>query len=65
MTQAALLQVALFATEQLLKQSPKLFLQFQDMVANTDITIEALRAKRESLAKQTFEELVPNSQLPA
>lgn len=48
-----------------MKQSPKLFLQFQEMLASKDITVEALRDKRESLAKQTFEELVPNSQLPA
>lgn len=59
-----LLSIALFATEQLLKQAPTMFLQFRQMVADKDVTVEALRAKREAIANQEFEQLVPNSQLP-
>ena len=64
MTEAAILSISLFTAEQLLKQSPKLFLQFQQLLAEKNITVEQLRAKREAIAKQTFEELVPNSELP-
>lgn len=58
------LAIGLFAAEQLLKQSPKIFLEFQKIVAEKDITVEAIRSKREAIAEQTFEQLVPNSQLP-
>lgn len=64
MTSTAILNIALFATEQLLKQSPQLFLKFQVMLSQKDITVDQLRAKRESIATQQFERLVPNSQLP-
>lgn len=58
------LTFALFAFEQLLKQSPSVILEFRQIVADKDITAEAIRAKREAIAKQEFEQLVPNSQLP-
>lgn len=63
MTSTAILNIALFATEQLLKQSPQLFLKFQVMLSQKDITVDQLRAKRESIATQQFEDLVPNSEL--
>ncbi|MGC3961324.1 MAG: hypothetical protein QM813_26375 [Verrucomicrobiota bacterium] len=58
------LTIGLFAAEQLLKQSPQIFAQFQKIIAEKDVTVEMLRAKREAIAAQEFEQLVPNSQLP-
>jgi hypothetical protein len=63
MTSAAL-TIALFATEQLIKESPALFLKFQQMVIDKNITAAQLQQKRAELASQKFEHLVPNSQLP-
>lgn len=58
------LTIGLFVAEQLLKQSPQIFLEFQKIIADKDISVDAIRAKREAIAKQEFEQLVPNSQLP-
>lgn len=60
----SLLTIALFATEQLIRQAPTLFLQFQKIVADKNTTAETLRAKRKAIAAQQFEQLVPNSELP-
>lgn len=58
-----LLQLAFFATEQLIKHAPALFADFQKLVSKTDVTAEDLRAKREEIAADTYEKLVPNSKL--
>lgn len=60
----ALLSVALFSAEQLLLRAPGMFLKFQEIVKDKDISVEAIRARRKALAEQSFKELVPNSQLP-
>lgn len=60
----SLLQVALFAVEQLLKYAPSLFVELQSILARTDVTVEEIRAKRDAIANQKFEDLVPNSELP-
>ena len=64
MTETALISVGLFVAEQLLKQSPQMFVQFQQMLADKDITVEQLQARRAAIANQKFEDIVPNSQLP-
>lgn len=64
MTETALISVGLFVAEQLLKQSPQMFVQFQQMLASKDISVAELQAKRAAIAEQRYEDLVPNSQLP-
>lgn len=61
---AALFQVALFATEQLLKHAPTMIVKFREIVNTPNITVAELKARREAIASQKFEDLVPNSQLP-
>ena len=63
MTSAAL-QIALFAAEQLIKESPALFLQFQQAMASKTISASELASKRKTILNQNFEDLVPNSQIP-
>lgn len=65
MPQNALLAAILFATEQLLKTAPVAFLQLQQMLAEKDITVEQIKAKRKAIEQQKFEDLVPHSELPA
>lgn len=60
----AILTTALFAVEQLLRYAPDLFTQFQTIIAAKDITADEIRAKRHAIAAQTFEQLVPHSELP-
>ena len=60
----AILTTALFAVEQLLRYAPGLFAQFQAIVATKDITADAIRQKRHEIAAQTFEQLVPHSEIP-
>jgi hypothetical protein len=38
--------------------------EFQTIISNKDITIEEIRAKRHEIQNQTFEQLVPHSELP-
>lgn len=59
-----MLATALFIAEQLLRYAPSLFVEFQTIIANKDITIEEIRAKREAIQNQKFEDLVPHSELP-
>ena len=60
----AILTTALFAVEQLLRYAPSLFVQFQTIVAEKDITADAIRQKRHEIASQTYEQLVPHSEIP-
>lgn len=60
----AILSTALFAVEQLLRHAPGLFVQFQAIIAAKDVTAEAIRQKRREIAAQTFEQLVPHSEIP-
>jgi len=60
----AILSTALFAVEQLLRYAPGLFAQFQTIIAAKDITAEDIRQKRHEIAAQTFEQLVPHSEIP-
>jgi hypothetical protein len=41
-----------------------LFAQFQTIIAAKDITAEDIRQKRHEIAAQTFEQLVPHSEIP-
>lgn len=59
-----LLTSALFVTEQLLRFAPTLFIEFQKIVADKDISADAIRAKRKALQDQKFEQLVPHSEIP-
>lgn len=59
-----LLSLALFAAEQLIKHAPTLYADFAEIVSRKDITVEELRSKREAIAAETFEDHVPNSELP-
>lgn len=59
-----LLTSALFITEQLLRFAPTAFVEFQKIVADKDITAEAIRAKRKALQEQRYETLVPHSEIP-
>lgn len=61
---SAALQIALFAAEQLLRESPAIYLSFTQMLAKSDITVEEIQAKRVALLSQRYEDLVPNSELP-
>lgn len=58
------LQSAFFAFEQLLKYAPDLVATFQAAVSRQEVSVEEIRARRHALVEQTFESLVPNSQLP-
>lgn len=60
----AILSTALFAVEQLLRYAPGLFTQFQIIIAAKDITADDIRQKRHEIAAQTFEQLVPHSEIP-
>lgn len=59
---AALLQLALFAVEQLIKHAPEMYVQFREIFANPDITVDEIRAKREAIAGQQFKDFVPHSE---
>lgn len=58
------LQIALFVAEQLLKESPTIYLSFVQMLSKSDITVEEIQARRVALLSQKFEDLVPHSELP-
>ncbi len=62
--QNAILSMALFAAEQLLREAPMLFLQLQKALSSKDVTADEIRARRKSIADQTFEQLVPHSEIP-
>lgn len=59
------LTIALFVAEQLIKESPGLFLAFQEIIASKDVTEEQIREKRAAIAAQTFESIVTNSEIPS
>ncbi len=56
--------LALFAAEQLIRFAPPLFLKFQELIAKKDVTPDELKAERQRIAAQTYEELVPHTKLP-
>lgn len=62
--QNALYSLALFAAEQLLRQAPLLFLDLQKALTSKSVTADELRARRDVIQSQTFEQLVPHSELP-
>ena len=62
--QQSLLQLAIFAAEQLIKHAPELFSAFRDLITRQDVTVEELQAERMRIASQTYEQLVPHTQLP-
>ena len=59
-----MLATALFIAEQLLRFAPSLFVEFQQIISNKDITIEEIRARRVAIQNKKFEDLVPHSELP-
>ena len=58
------LTLALFAAEQLIKYAPGMFASFQTLISKPGVTVEELRAERTRIAAQTYESLVPHTQLP-
>ena len=60
----AILTTALFAVEQLLRYAPGLFTQFQTIISQKDVTADDIRQRRHEIAAQTFEQLVPHSEIP-
>lgn len=56
--------LGLFIAEQLLRRAPAMFVQFQEIIAKKDITADEIRAKRQTLEEQRYEQLVPHSQIP-
>jgi len=56
--------LALFAAEQLLKYAPGMFVSFQKLISKPGVTVEELKAERARIAAQTYESLVPHTQLP-
>ncbi len=62
--QNALLQLALFAAEQLLTHAPALFERFVDTVSVDNVTLDELRAERASMARTSYKDFVPDSKIP-
>jgi len=63
--QNALYSLALFAAEQLLRAAPTLFLDLQKALTSKNVTADELRARRDAIEGQTYEQLVPHSEIPA
>lgn len=56
--------LGLFIVEQLLRRAPELFIQFQEIVAKKDVTADEIRARRQAMEEQRYEQLVPHSEIP-
>ena len=62
--QTALLNLALFAAEELILHAPELFAKFAELLSRETVTIEDLRAERASIAATHYKDLVPATQIP-
>lgn len=62
--QTALLNLALFAAEELILHAPELFAKFAELLSRESVTVEELRAERESIAATHYKDLVPGTQIP-
>ncbi len=56
--------LGLFIVEQLLRRAPEMFIQFQEIVAKKDVTADEIRARRQAMEEQRYEQLVPHSEIP-
>lgn len=56
--------LGLFIAEQLLRRAPEMFIQFQEIVAKKDVTADEIRARRQAMEEQRYEQLVPHSEIP-
>jgi hypothetical protein len=60
----ALASVAVFALEQLLKEAPHIYAGIVAVFSKPDVTIADLQQLRSDIQAETYEQLVPATQLP-
>lgn len=61
----ALIQILLFASEEILKEAPALFSKIAATFSKEDVGLADLQALRAEIAGQKYEDFVPATQLPS
>jgi hypothetical protein len=61
--EAAVAQLAIMALQTLIREAPGLFLKIQAVLSKPDVTPEEIEALKQEILGDTYEKLVPNSQL--
>lgn len=55
--------IAVTALQTLIKESPALFGAIRETMSKQDVTVEDIESLKQRIASDTYEKLVPNSQL--
>lgn len=61
--QNALVQLVIFGIQQLIAHAPELWPKIQAVIGKKDVTVAELQALRNEIEGDTYEKLVPHSQL--
>lgn len=60
---AALLEVILFAAQQLIKHAPEMAIALKNIFSRDNVTVEELQSLRDQVARDSYESLITNSDI--
>ncbi len=60
----ALIRIALFTAEEILKQSPEAFAKLQIIFSKPGVSVEDLRTERAEISSQTYAQFTPGTAIP-